>query len=292
MKKPEKERQGRKEREEGRERRNKRNLLVAPLTLSTEVLDVDVPGSSDGVGAAEAAEQQAIASRDSKAIQDGFVLRSPASECSHDKSHHVYIFAGELIFQVFVLLDLADGSGIEGVFVVVEGHGDVDHCDLVALQNTDVWAFPGDWVTGNVLVDKNSAVKNGGFQAILDLVVSAANGHSVGKTVAQDVGECFRVRTATPATRWGVSRAKAGECSVEGTEIESGAMDEAPVAEANPGQTQNEGRPSGCRMDQCGGTSQPSLVPAAPYTGWLDVCRFPVGVVSEGRSGSPRSRRT
>ena len=132
--------------------------------------------------------------RDSKAIQNGFILWFPASECSHDKSHRVYIFAGELIFQVFVLLDLADGGGIEGVFVIVEGHGDVDHCDLVALQNTDVWAFPGDWVTGNVLVDKNSAMKNGGLQAILNLVVSAANGHSVGKTVAQDVGECFQVQ--------------------------------------------------------------------------------------------------
>ena len=242
MKKKKKDKVGKR----GKERRNKRNLLVAPLTLlSTEVLDVDVPGYSDGVGAAEVAEQQAIASRDSKAIQDGFVLRSPASECSHDKSHHVCIFAGELIFQVLVLLDLADGGGIEGVFVIVEGHGDVDHCGLVALQNTDVWAFPGDWVTGNayVLVDKNSAVKNayGGLQAILNLVVSAANGHSIGKTVAQDVGECFRVRTAT-ATRWGVSRAKAGKCSVEGTEIESGAMDEAPVAEANPKPRTKAGR--------------------------------------------------
>ena len=200
MKKKKKDKEG-KRGKKGEKDGTKRNLLVAPLTLSTEVLDVDVPGSSDGVGAAEAAEQQAIASRDSKAIQDGFVLRSPASECSHDKGHHVYIFAGELIFQVFVLLDLADGGGIESAFVVVEGHGDVDHCDLVALQNTDIWAFPGDWVTRNVLVDKNSAVKNGGLQAILDLVVSAANGHSVGKTVAQDVGECFRVRTAT-ATVW------------------------------------------------------------------------------------------
>ena len=104
--------------------------------------------------------------------------------------------------EILVLLHFTICSGLEGIFIILEGAGDIYYNGFVSILDHKVGSV---WSRGtrDCLVGGDFSAVNGLLQVSYDFVMSLADGYHIGVAVTQNVGECFRlVGAVTTAACW------------------------------------------------------------------------------------------
>ena len=134
--------------------------------------------------------------------------------------------------ECIVLGHLGLGSSGASLRTIVKWDGDVDNGHFVTLYDGDVRSLPWVWVTRNMLILVDVTMTYGFHQTLLDHIVTAADGDHVQPAVVQDMWQRLQLVVTPAALGVGIPLPSAS-CTVGWEAVQAGAVDKAPVTEAN-----------------------------------------------------------